>query len=101
MKGITKLWIGVAILALLSPIGLLPSGDAWGEWGAEEFKKMLGYVPAGLKHFTGLWSAPLPDYTVPGTGDYVGYIISAVVGIILVALVSWILGRILARKEGA
>ncbi len=28
--------IGLVILALLSPLGLLASGTAWGEWGADE-----------------------------------------------------------------
>ncbi len=99
MKEIRKLWIGIAILALLSPVGLLPSGDAWGEWGAEEFKKMIGFIPVGLKRFSGLWNAPMPDYTVPGTGDSVGYIISALVGILLVAVVTWSLGRFLLKRD--
>lgn len=31
----------------LSPIGLLATGDAWGEWGAEDFMSATGlnYVP--------------------------------------------------------
>ncbi|MFQ6101892.1 MAG: PDGLE domain-containing protein [Anaerolineae bacterium] len=100
MKGINKLWIGLGILALLSPLGLLASGTAWGEWGSDEFSDMLGYVPQGLAKFAEIWNAPLPDYTVPGLGDVPGYILSAVVGIALVALVGWGLGRLLARREG-
>ncbi len=99
-KGIKMLWIGIGVLAILSPIGLLASGDAWGEWGAEEFQKVLGYIPQGLKHFSSLWNAPLPDYTIPGIhNDFVGYIGAAVVGIALVALFTWILGKVLAKKE--
>ena len=100
MKGTKKLWIGLGILALLSPLGLLASGTAWGEWGADEFSDMLGYVPQGLAKFAGIWNAPLPDYTVPGLGDVPGYIASAVAGIILVALVAWGLGRLLVQREG-
>ncbi len=99
MKGINKLWIGLGVLALLSPLGLLASGTAWGEWGAEEFSDMLGYVPKGLARFAEIWSAPLPDYTVPGLGGAPGYIASAVVGIVLVALITWGLGQLLARGE--
>ena len=49
-----KLWIGLFIMALLTPLGvLLPekfkAEEAWGEWGAEKLEKVLGYVPEGLK----------------------------------------------------
>ncbi len=99
MKDLKKLWIGLAILALLSPIGLLASGDAWGEWGAETFKKVLGFIPKGLLKFSDLWKAPLSDYGVPGTNDFLGYILSAFVGILLVVLATWLIGRMLARRD--
>ena len=99
MKPTTKLWIVLGVLVLLSPLGLLASGTAWGEWGADEFSDMLGYVPRGLARFGAIWSAPLPDYSIPGVGDVPGYILSAVVGIALVALVTWGLGRLVARRE--
>lgn len=99
MKRHTLLWIGLAVLALLSPLGLFAPGTAWGEWGAEEFSDMLGYVPQGLERFAEFWRAPLPDYAVPGLGDVPGYILSAVVGMGLVVLATWGLGRVLARQE--
>ncbi|MGQ9458836.1 MAG: PDGLE domain-containing protein [Anaerolineae bacterium] len=99
MKRHTLLWIGLAILALLSPLGLLAPGTAWGEWGAEEFHDLLGYVPQGLERFAEFWRAPLPDYTIPGLGDVPGYLLSAVVGMGLVVLATWGLGRVLARQE--
>lgn len=99
MKNLKYLWIGLAILAILSPIGLMASGDAWGEWGAEAFKKMLGFVPAGLAKFSGIWKAPLADYSVPGAGDAIGYILSAFAGILLVALATWLIGRALSNRE--
>ena len=98
MRGINKLWIGLGILALLSPLGLLASGTAWGEWGADEFSDMLGYVPQGLAKFAEIWSAPLPDYTIPGLGDVPGYILSAIVGMALVVILTWGLGRVLAQR---
>jgi len=98
MRGINKLWIGLGILALLSPLGLLASGTAWGEWGADEFSDMLGYVPQGLAKFAEIWSAPLPDYTIPGLGDVPGYILSAIVGMALVVILTWGLGRFLAQR---
>jgi hypothetical protein len=99
MKRHTVLWIVLAVLAVLSPLGLLAPGTAWGEWGAEEFQDMLGYVPQGLERFAEFWRAPLPDYAIPGLGDVPGYILSAVVGMGLVVLATWGLGRVLARQE--
>lgn len=99
MKRHTLLWIGLALLAVLSPLGLLAPGTAWGEWAAEEFQDMLGYVPQGLERFAEFWRAPLPDYTIPGLGDVPGYILSAVIGMGLVVLATWGLGRVLVRQE--
>ncbi len=100
MKGINKLWLGLGMLALLSPLGLLASGTAWGEWGAGEFSHLLGYVPQGLAKFARLWSAPLSDYTVPGLGDIPGYILSAVIGMALIYLITWGLGRLIFTRRG-
>src|SRR4029079_11631204 len=39
-----KLLIGLVVLALLSPLGLLASGTAWGEWGSDEVGvEQIGY----------------------------------------------------------
>ena len=65
MKTITKFLIGLVVLIILSPLGvILPehfkAGSAWGEWGSDEMQKLVGYVPTGLAKLSGLWSAPLP-----------------------------------------
>ncbi len=44
MKIVTKLWIGLAVLIVLSPLGLIlperfKAGDAWGEWGTDGVKE--------------------------------------------------------------
>lgn len=93
MKLATKLWIFIAVLALLSPLGLyLPqlarSGPAWGEWSAGEVGQMEGAVPHGLARFEGIWKALLPDYMVRGWEEKglryesLAYIVSAAAGII-------------------
>jgi len=46
MKGTKRLWWGLILLILISPLGLvLPevfkSGPAWGEWSLEEIEKTL------------------------------------------------------------
>lgn len=99
MKNITKLGIGLAVLGILTPVGLLASGDAWGEWGSEAFATMVGFVPKGLERFSNLWGAPFADYTISGTGDYLGYILSAFGGMLLVALVTWGAGKMIARNN--
>jgi len=110
MKITTKLWIGLGILIVFSPLGLLlperfKAGAAWGEWGAEEIKELIGYVPKGLEKFSSIWSAPIPDYTFKGWEQKgmgqlsFAYIISAIVGICLVVLIVLLLGRMLSRRK--
>jgi cobalt/nickel transport protein len=109
MKIATKLWIALGVLILLSPMGLIlpehfKAGSAWGEWGADEMEKLVGYVPMGLKRISELWSAPLPDYAFKGWEEKglahlsFAYIISAIVGSVLVALIIGLLGKLLAKR---
>jgi cobalt/nickel transport system permease protein len=94
------LWGALGALALATPLGLLASGTAWGEWGVDELKNMgLGFIPQGLEKLTGWWPAPLPDYGFPRMGAVIGYILSAVVGIALVIFLLWMLGRWLSHKN--
>ncbi len=104
-----KLWVGIGILILLSPLGIIlpdifKSGGAWGEWGAEGLEKITGYIPEGLKKLSGLWKAPIPGYEFSGWKGLfkgsVAYIISGVIGVGLVVLVSILIGKFLARKNG-
>jgi len=110
VKTTTKLWIGLAVLCLLSPLGLIlpeqfKAGSAWGEWGAEEMQKMVGYVPAGMKHLGELWNAPLPDYAFRGQEEAplsrlsASYIVSALAGGALAAGAAMIIGRIVSRRD--
>ena len=96
------LWIGLAVLIVATPLGLLAPGTAWGEWGAEELAaRGLGFVPQGLEKLQGLWGAPLPDYDLPALGNAsLGYILSAVVGVLLVAVLTWLLTSALATRKG-
>jgi cobalt/nickel transport system permease protein len=98
-----KLWLAwgaLVLVALATPIGLLASGTAWGEWGVAELKTMgLGSIPQGLQKLAGWWPAPMPDYGLPRMAAVIGYILSAFVGIILIAALLWLLGRWLSRKN--
>ncbi|MFN8471390.1 MAG: cobalt transporter CbiM [Anaerolineae bacterium] len=91
------LWIGIAALVVLSPLGLLAGGSAWGEWAADEIGDIVGFVPQGLANTQG-WTAPLPDYSVEGLAPYIGYILSAAIGILVVIAVVWAIGRLVARR---
>jgi len=110
MKVIAKLWIGIAILIILAPLGLLipehfKAGAAWGEWGIDEIKELAGYIPRGLEKLSTLWNAPIPDYNLKGWEEkglnHAGfaYIISAVVGVILTATAVFLIGKLLTRKS--
>jgi hypothetical protein len=110
MKTIARFWIGLAVLIVLSPLGLIlperfKAGAAWGEWGAEEMRKLVGYIPQGLERLSGLWSAPIPDYAFKGWGEKalphlsLAYIVSAAVGIGVTAITVLSMGKMLAKKD--
>lgn len=110
MAAYRKLWIGLLILALLTPLGILipqwfGAGSAWGEWSAEELKDLVGYVPVQLARLGNLWHAPLPDYASPsaesaGTAAQgAWYVISALLGAGAVAALALLLGKWLAHKQ--
>jgi cobalt/nickel transport system permease protein len=95
------LWGGVAVLILLTPIGALAPGTAWGEWSGEELTSLVGYVPSNLEKLGGLWKAAMPDYATPGVSNtLLGYLIAAVVGTALVVGATWGIGALLARRRG-
>ena len=82
------LWAGLAVMVVVSPLGLLAPGTAWGEWGLEELTKLgLKSIPAGLEKLSGIWGAPMADYDLPALGNVnMGYILSALLGIVLVGI---------------
>lgn len=98
-------WIILIGLILITPLGLLAPGTAWGEWGREELAELgLGYIPAGFDKFADIWSAPLAGYDIPALNNpTITYIISALIGVGLVVAVlfglSWILQRVGKRAE--
>ena len=94
---------GLLGLAVLTPLGLLASGTAWGEWGADEIEKLVGHAPAGLVRLSSLWKALLPDYAIPGwegsARSALGYIVSALLGIGLVAGITLVVFKLVIRTE--
>ena len=99
----------IATLIVVSPLGLyLPArfgaGSAWGEWSSDEIAKLAGYVPSGLRHLGSAWRAPMPDYALRG-GESASmgsqsavYILTAVIGVALIALLAFALRKLIWRK---
>ena len=82
-----KIYILLALLLILVPLGLITSSPAWGEWTLEEIKNMIGYVPEGIKNSTSIIKPLIPDYQLEGVHPVVGYYISAVVGVIVIIII--------------
>jgi cobalt/nickel transport system permease protein len=115
-QALRGLWWGLAGLMIATPLGLLAAGEAWSEWGPEEFsdpqaRAIIAHAsgnvplpaapPAGLAHLAGLWAAPFADYaprfvTNPG----LGYLLSAILGSGLILLAFLLFGRF-ARRHPA
>jgi cobalt/nickel transport system permease protein len=93
-------WAGLAGLALLTPIGLLAPGTAWGEWGAEELSGMgLSFIPQGMQKLSGLWAAPISDYSVPNLGsEQAAYMLSAITGILIIVGLAWLFSFLAANS---
>ncbi len=102
-----KLWIGLLVMALLTPLGiLLPqrlnAEGAWGEWGIDKLEKLLGFVPEGLKKLTDIWKAPISNYNFGAEGAsktlrVVSYIASGFLGIGVCVLIVFIISRFMAK----
>jgi hypothetical protein len=78
-------WIILLVLAVLSPLGAIVIGEAWGEWGIETIEKAVGFRPKGMeKTVESVPGAPIPDYEIPGLEERglggAGLILSALLG---------------------
>ena len=93
MKTVTKFWIGIAILIILYPLWLIlpesfKAGPPWGEWKSAK-----------------AWKALMPDYTFKGWEGKglphlsFAYIISAAVGVGIIIVIVFAIGKILAKKD--
>lgn len=84
--------IAIALLIVLTPLGLLSQETAWGEWGSDEIIARLGFIPQGFARFADFWKGILPDYSLVGAGNSAtglvgGYILSAALGVVLIGVV--------------
>src|SRR5512146_2508394 len=90
-----KLWAAVSSLLILTPLGTLAVGTAWGEGSADSFAK----APAGLARLSSIWTAPFPSYA-PAFIKHpaFGYMLSAMFGVGVILLLS-LVTRAFGRKE--
>jgi cobalt/nickel transport system permease protein len=90
-------------LIVLTPLGLLAAGTAWGEWGADEISevasggKALGFIPAAMQHGIS-YEALMADYGVKGLPDIVGYILSAIAGTAILIILFKLIGLAKSTK---
>jgi cobalt/nickel transport system permease protein len=110
-----SLWLGLAALLLLTPLGIRAVGAAWGEWSARDLASpqarrqiaaASGHqlpparVPGGLQRLSSLWTAPFPGYAPPIVrSQSFGYLLSALFGAGLIVLAGAIVGRLAASTR--
>lgn len=96
----------IAVLIAAVPLGLLATGTAWGEWGADEIAeivtngKALGYTPSGLANGWSL-EALMPDYSLEGVNEVLAYILSAVIGVALLIILFKLLSLVMKGRKSA
>jgi cobalt/nickel transport system permease protein len=98
----------IAVMAVLTPVGLLAPGGAFGEdtpGGLDLGKLGLSAIPAGLDSFNGFWSHTLlRGYGfADGQNATLGYWVSAAVGIAVIGLGVFAIGKavtVLAHRRG-
>ncbi len=116
-RSLRTLWITVALLLLLTPLGVLTAGTAWGEWRASEFSSAKGradiaassqnqsvpsQAPTGLQRLSTVWTAPIPDYAPPVVkSPSLGYFLSGMFGVGLVMSLSLAVQSYLQRRRSS
>jgi cobalt/nickel transport system permease protein len=111
--GARGLWEVLAVVLLLTPLGIVASGAAWGEWAPKDFTDSAARAqmtaasrsavppvaaPAGLARLAKLWTAPLPDYAPHFVKSAAfGYLLSAMFGVGLILGVAWLAQRMTQR----
>lgn len=95
-----KLWIGLALLLILTPLGIVAAGSAWGEWSTRELAVAKTPVPEGLQRLSTVWTAPVSRYApaLIRSASF-GYLVSAMVGVGLIILVCLGAMRLLRGRE--
>lgn len=88
----------ILVMMVLSPLGIIASGSAWGEWSNEELLGLIGYIPEGMKDGF-IYNALFADYGVKGLSQNAGYLISTVIGVGIIFIVINIMGKLTIAKN--
>ncbi len=95
-----KLWIGLAALLILTPLGIIATGSAWGEWSTQELSQRLSVAqaPQGLARLSSFWTAPVSRYAPAFIrSESFGYLVSAMIGVGLIILATLVVSRLVGR----
>jgi cobalt/nickel transport system permease protein len=97
-----RLWMLIAVLVVLVPLGLLAQGSAFAEWGSSDLEAIFGMTsPAGLKSLENLYNAPLGGYSVPGATTFtelsMAYVLAALIGVSVLGLCLFAFYRVKSR----
>jgi len=114
-RSLRPLWVGLCLLMILTPLGILAAGSAWGEWMVSDFsnpavRQQIAQssfqqaaplrAPEGLERLSSLWTAPLVRYAPPYvTSPAFGYMLSAMFGAGLVMLATLAVGRFIRAQS--
>lgn len=88
-----KIYYLILVLIIISPIGLLARGTAFGEWTNEELLEqlksnhILKSLPDGMQHGISYQYSLLSEYKIPGISISLGYILSAITAVIIFILI--------------
>ena len=96
-------------IAVITPLGLIASGDAFGEWDPGKLPGLNGVIPQGMQHGFN-YKAPLDDYgsaitlfnskgTAFDLNQVIGYVISAIIGSAILLIICKLITE-LVRKRG-
>lgn len=98
-KSKTLIGILLAVFVALTPIGLLATGTAWGEWGVEDMVSVAGFIPAGMENgVLSDFSALCPDYAIGNLPEWIGYILSAIIGIAIAVILFKLISTFMKDK---
>lgn len=96
---------GLIVVSLLTPLGLLASGTAWGEWGKKDLQAQLGFIPSGLEKLGAFWNHVLfPDYAIAGLNqsfwqEAFGYILSAFFALLVIGMIGFVIQRFVRKRQ--
>jgi len=99
-----RLWLSVALLLIFTPLGILATGKAWGEWAPDDFlhtdsRARIAVAsqnalpppaaPAGMARMATVWTSPFPAYAPAFVKSRaLGYVLSAMFGVGICLLIA-------------